>query len=141
MRLSRRNMLIGGGAVGAVFAVLVGLPMLFVGWAAALAAGAAAGFFAGALAALWYGGLDLVLHYMLRALLVLQHYVPRPLAAFLNYSAELVLLRRVGGTYLFRDRFLQAHFAVRDQGPPDIMPAHTKKEQASDSAVLNDVPQ
>lgn len=125
IRLSLRNTAVGGGIVGGVFGLLIAGPVAVVsGLERGLLAGLAGGFFAGALAALWYGGFDVILHYTLRGLLVARGYLPRRLVAFLNYAADLVLLRRAGGTYAFLHRVLLEHVA-QTEAPASETPTAT----------------
>jgi eukaryotic-like serine/threonine-protein kinase len=65
----------------------------------------------GILCFLWYGGLDIIQHYILRFLLWQKGYTPRNYARFLDYAAERIFLRKVGGGYIFIHRLLQEHFA------------------------------
>ncbi|MGB8645113.1 MAG: NACHT domain-containing protein [Anaerolineae bacterium] len=63
-------------------------------------------------AALWFGGMDVIQHYALRALLARTDHAPWNYPRFLNYAADLIFLRRVGGGYLFIHRLLLEHFAA-----------------------------
>jgi len=60
---------------------------------------------------LWYGGLAIIQHYALRLILFLKGYTPWNYTRFLDYSAERIFLRKVGGGYIFIHRFLQEYFA------------------------------
>jgi DNA polymerase III delta prime subunit len=62
--------------------------------------------------ALWYGGLDVINHYILRSLLVIRRDTPPRYADFLDYGVKLVFLQRVGGGYIFIHRLLLEHFAA-----------------------------
>jgi hypothetical protein len=62
-----------------------------------------------------YAGLDVVYHWTLRALLCIRSYAPWRYVRFLDYSADLGFLRRVGGSYVFLHGLLRDHFA----GPAD----------------------
>jgi hypothetical protein len=66
----------------------------------------------GVIAALWFGGMDVLRHGMLR--LALAGRAPWHWKGFLDYAASLGLLRRVGGGYMFVHRFLLDHFADRE---------------------------
>ena len=68
---------------------------------------------------LWYGGLDLLKHFTLRIMLRGTEQWPAMLVSFLDYAAELNLLRKVGGGYLFVNRALQAHFAAMEETPSE----------------------
>jgi len=87
------------------------------------------GIFFGVLASIWYGGLDILKHYWLRATLSQVEGAP-PLhrtIAFFDNAAELVLLRKAGGSYLFLHRLLQDYFAELDSNDAPVAPlaAHT----------------
>ncbi len=56
-------------------------------------------------------GLVLIQHFTLRVILWLQGYTPWNYARFLDYAAERIFLRKVGGGYIFVHRMLQEHFA------------------------------
>jgi hypothetical protein len=64
--------------------------------------------------ALWYGGLDIINHFILRLLLVIQGHTPSHYDRFLNYVVDRILLQRVGGGYRFIHRLLLDHFAKID---------------------------
>lgn len=51
-------------------------------------------------------------HFLLRSMLCLQGQIPWRYARFLDYGANLVILRKVGGGYIFMHGLLQEHFAV-----------------------------
>jgi serine/threonine protein kinase len=77
---------------------------LVAGWTISLALGLAS------------GGLDqIVKHLVLRLLLWIEGSAPMNYAAFLDYAASRVLLRKVGGGYLFIHRLLLVYFA--EQSP------------------------
>jgi len=65
------------------------------------------------LTALWYGGLDVVQHLILRLIFYLKGYIPWNLAHFLNYAAERIFLQKVGSGYKFFHRLLQDYFAAK----------------------------
>jgi hypothetical protein len=50
-------------------------------------------------------------HFLLRLLLWANGDMPWNYARFLDYTAERVLLRKVGGGYIFMHRLLQTYFA------------------------------
>lgn len=59
-----------------------------------------------------FGGLDiLVRHISLRAVLSRAGYIPSSYAHFLDFCAEHVLLRKVGGGYIFPHRMMLEYFA------------------------------
>jgi hypothetical protein len=65
----------------------------------------------GVLGALWNGGLDLIRHFVLRGVLAATRRFPFRVLRFLDRAAQLILLRRVGGGYIFVHRLLLEHFA------------------------------
>jgi serine/threonine protein kinase len=62
------------------------------------------------------GGAAYVQHFVLRFLLRCARLVPFNYARFLDYAAERILLRKVGGGYIFVHRLLLEHFADREVG-------------------------
>jgi tetratricopeptide (TPR) repeat protein len=68
----------------------------------------------GMLVCLWFGGLDLIKHSVLRAMLSLTNATPRHYIRFLDYATELIFLRRGGGGYIFAHRQLLEYFAILD---------------------------
>ncbi|MEM7483506.1 MAG: hypothetical protein AAF481_20290, partial [Acidobacteriota bacterium] len=78
------------------------------------------------LTGLWFGGLDVIRHYILRAILAVSGQVPWRYADFLDHAAERILLRRVGGGYIFVHRLLLEHFAA-----DALNPAPASAEQSS----------
>lgn len=114
--LSARNALLVGLAVGLAGGLGEGLTNALVGRvlgvsSAGLAIILVAGLFWASVAALWYGGLDLIKHLVLRAILWLGGQVPWRYGEFLSYAVERSFLQRAGGGYLFANRLLQEHFA------------------------------
>jgi hypothetical protein len=128
IRLSLRNAFVGGGLVGLAFGLagtaggygfgrwvssqagvgpaLGPLYGTFFGVLAALAAGLYAG--------LWYGGADVIYHWVLRLILSAKRLLPLRLSRFLDYAAdELGFLQKVGGGYMFIHRYLLEHFAAK----------------------------
>jgi hypothetical protein len=57
------------------------------------------------------GGYVVIHHYLLRFLLNRAGYMPWSYVRFLDYCAERIFLRRVGGGYMFVHRLLMEHFA------------------------------
>ena len=64
------------------------------------------------IAASLFGAGVFVKHFFLRALLRMQRSLPWRYSRFLNYAAQLVFLRAVGGGYIFMHRLLQQYFAA-----------------------------
>jgi hypothetical protein len=60
-----------------------------------------------------FGGNTYLRHFHLRLTMVWYDLAPWHYVAFLDYAAERILLRKVGGGYMFIHRLLQDHFATR----------------------------
>jgi hypothetical protein len=58
------------------------------------------------------GGSSLVNHYTIRLVLCANGYMPWNYVRFLDYAAERIFLRKVGGGYIFVHRLLMEHFAA-----------------------------
>jgi hypothetical protein len=123
IRRSLRNALISlltvGLIVGLVFGLFVGLASglywygrgkdgLIVEVEEALIVGLFVGLFVG----LSNGGSAYIKHYVLRFLLWWNNYAPGKYIQFLDYAAERVFLRKVGGGYIFPHRLLMEYFAT-----------------------------
>lgn len=118
--LSARNALLVGLAVSlagglseAVINVLIG--QVLGARSTGLETFLIAALFWGIVGALWYGGLDLIKHFTLRALLWLGGHMPWHYARFLEYAVARSFLQRAGGGYLFANRLLQRYFAERQE--------------------------
>jgi hypothetical protein len=61
---------------------------------------------------LFFGGLAVLRHGLLRLILWLSGATPWNLARFLDYTCDLIFLRRVGGGYIFLHRLLLDYFAA-----------------------------
>jgi GTPase SAR1 family protein len=98
--------LAAGLAVGIVFAAVVG-PLIGV------ETGLISWLFAWLCAGLSLGGLTYIQHFILRFLLWCAGHTPWPpkYVSFLDYAAERILLRKVGGGYIFIHRLLLDYFA------------------------------
>ncbi|QPC84407.1 protein kinase [Phototrophicus methaneseepsis] len=76
----------------------------------------------GAIGALIYGGYTVIQHMTLRRLLWQTGKVPRNYTHFLNYATRLILLRKVGGGYIFVHRYLLEYFATKsDLDTPETL--------------------
>lgn len=91
LRVSMSTGLIGGLALALLSALLVGLPN---------------------------GGIACIQHGILRLLLRQAGVIPRQYRYFLDYAAERILLRKVGGGYIFVHRLLLEHFVSPDATQP-----------------------
>ncbi|QYO63721.1 hypothetical protein [Leptolyngbya sp. 7M] len=60
-----------------------------------------------------YGGLACIQHFNLRLILYRKGRIPWNYARFLDYAAERLLMKKVGGGYVFVHRMLMEHFAQR----------------------------
>ena len=99
-----------GGIGGLALGVIVGL---IGGWMNGLVYGSLGGL----CIVLWYGGLDVIQHFLVRFLLWRAGSLPWRLAPFLDYAAEeLHFLQKVGGGYIFVHRYLLEHFAAMETG-------------------------
>ena len=102
--------LVGGLVFGLVVGLVFGLSVWSVGGLySTLAVGLGVGLF-GALNA---GGQACLEHLALRILLVRNGSIPWNYVKFLDYAAERILLRKVGGGYIFIHRMLLEYFAAR----------------------------
>jgi hypothetical protein len=63
---------------------------------------------------MYYGGLAAFRHYTLRYLFNHKGTLPFRLVPFLDYCAERIFLRKVGGGYIFIHRMLMEYFASLD---------------------------
>lgn len=113
---SAKNMLQYGTLIGISIGVIVFAIMIVVGfWVmsptnfiAALFGGILAGFFR-------FGGGAVMQHFVLRIMLWLEGYTPFNFVGFLDSAARLILLRKVGGGYIFVHRLLLEHLARRSE--------------------------
>lgn len=77
--------------------------------------GLAAGLFIGTCASLLFGGLELLHHAVLRSILFFGQGIPLRLGKLLDQARDLILLRTVGGGYIFIHRLLLEYFAGRQR--------------------------
>ena len=136
-RISVIGMVIFGG-IGALMgnlkgAVMFGLPV-------------------GSTFGLLYGGDTCVQHFNLRQILYRKGCIPWNYARFLDYASERLLMKKVGGGYIFYHRMLMEHFAQRNQVarvPVPVTPRQTSQPVAQantrtnihSSNISNSVPQ
>lgn len=114
--LSSRNALITGLGFGLTTGLISGsLGGLLGGFWWGVDAGLGFGLAAGAMAFLWYGGFDIIQHYILRFILWYRGHTPRNYAHFLDYAANRIFLQKVGGGYQFIHRLLMEHFAAMNE--------------------------
>ena len=102
--------LVGGLVVGLVFGLVFG-PV--GGLVFGLVFGLVVGLIVGLIGGLNAGGQACLKHLVLRLLLVRNGSIPWNYVKFLDYAAERILLRKVGGGYIFIHRMLLEYFAAR----------------------------
>ena len=68
------------------------------------------------------GGMSCIKHLILRRFLYYQGHIPWNYADFLDNAAELRLMKKVGGGYIFYHRMLMEHFAQRHQVSREPVP-------------------
>ena len=78
--------------------------------------------FFGVLTFLWYGGLDVLNHLVLRLALRGRGGLPFRYTRFFTAATDCVMLRRVGGGHIFVHRQLLEHFAGLDPPAPGAGP-------------------
>jgi len=104
------------GVLGVLFFGLVGVPLvelvgvLFFGLFFGLLGVLLGGLFFGQRS----GGMAFIQHFALRWILWRAGSMPWNYSRFLDYAAERILLRKVGGGYIFVHRLLLEHFVARD---------------------------
>ena len=81
------------------------------------------------------GGLASFRHYVLRFLLWRTGAVPWRDAQFLDYAAERILLRKVGGGYIFLHRLLLNYFANLETETGSTMSAKSRQEKLSPEMI------
>jgi len=95
--------------------VLVSAPG--VGLVAGPVGGLIGGLAFGLIGGLVFGGVAFIQHFILRFLLWHAGYMPWNYPRFLDYAADRILLRKVGGGYIFIHRMLLEYFASLDTTP------------------------
>jgi eukaryotic-like serine/threonine-protein kinase len=136
IKLSRKNalttFLVTWLTVGPIFGLLWGLSAWLTGGLSGqrggLVTGLIGGLNGGLITALFVGlnrgGSAVIKHYALRLILCLSGRTPFKFIKFLDQSASLILLKKVGGGYIFIHRMLLDYFA-------DLTPQSTKTEDAA----------
>jgi hypothetical protein len=113
--LSLKNAVLSIMIVGLIFGLIFGL---ISGLVAGLSRGLnfllGFGLIFGLFGGLNRGGSAVVKHYSLRFILWIKGYTPFKFIRFLDYCAKLILLKKVGGGYMFIHRMLLEHFAKMD---------------------------
>jgi hypothetical protein len=104
IHMSLRNAVftgLGGGIAGAIVLAPFNGSILALG--------------GGFLTVLWYGGMDVIQHYILRLMLWQTGNIAWSPVRFLEFAVDHIFLRRVGGGYIFIHRLLLEHFAELNQ--------------------------
>ena len=70
-------------------------------------------------------------HYTLRLIIIAKGYSPRNYSRFLDYTAQRIILRKAGGSYLFIHRMLMEYFASLEavDGDPAVNQKSTPKRE------------
>ncbi len=114
--------LVDGAIVAIIFAVISRHDSMFFGGifgdASPLAIGILGGLIFGRISALAYGGYAVLSHLALRCTFWQQGVMPLHYSAFLDYCAERIFLRKVGGGYIFVHRLLMEYFASLEASQP-----------------------
>jgi hypothetical protein len=115
--------------VGTVLGLIFGLRLkLSAGFSTGLSTGLSAGLIVGLIVGLNRGGSAVIKHYALRLILWLKGYTPLNIIKFLDQSAKLILLKKVGGGYIFIHRMLLDYFA-------EMTPQSTRVEDGTTGSV------
>lgn len=69
------------------------------------------GLIGGLIAGLRYGGVVCIQHFTLRRILYQKGRIPWNYAKFLDFASDRLLMKKIGGGYLFFHRMLLEHFA------------------------------
>ena len=112
IRLGLSGGLIGGLLWGLFVGLIVSLDKnLLEGLKLGLGAGLMSVILIGGLVGLKYGGAACIQHFNLRGILYRKGRIPKDYADFLDYASERLLMKKVGGGYVFYHRMLMEHFA------------------------------
>jgi len=134
--VSLKFMLVFGLLGGLVFGLLVGLVGgLHYGLVFGLVVGLLFGPISGLSIGLSNGGAASIQHAVLRTFLWRAGYTPWNYSRFLDHAAERILLRKVGGGYIFLHRLLLDYFAARETTP--VLDEATERRQASTPAPVS----
>ena len=130
-----RNSALNGLVFGLVIAMVVGVSGgLAFGWGGGLMqivfTGLIIGLSVGLLLGLLKGGLACLRHCILRVLLWHSGAIPWNYTGFLDAAAARILLRKVGGGYIFLHSLLLDYFAALETGPPCDELAEHRNEAA-----------
>ena len=112
------------GLIGAVIRALIPVSE----WLDGLIYGLLFGLAFGLIVGLLNGGATCIQHFNLRRILYRQGRIPWNYSRFLDYASERLLMKKVGGGYIFYHRMLMEHFAQRHQvsrEPDPLTPRQT----------------
>jgi serine/threonine protein kinase len=113
--------LTGGLLIGSVLGLIYGLlDGANEGWGIGLLYGITSAIDIGIISGLLRGGDACIKHVVLRLQLWLARRMPWHYARFLDHAAERILLRKVGGGYMFVHRLLLEYFATLDTSKGDL---------------------
>jgi hypothetical protein len=115
IRSSVRNSWIVGLIGWLVFGVIFGLISSLFGYKSLVEIGVIGGMIFGLIFGLKYGGAAWTQHLVLRQMLYRKGRMPWNYAKFLNFASERLLMKKVGGGYVFFHRMLLEHFAGMTQ--------------------------
>jgi len=111
---SFHNMLYFGTPFGIIMGVVLWMGMIATGFGKVRVASFLLELFLGVFIGFFVlGGRAVVQHFVLRLILWLAGYTPFNLVHFLDHAANLILLRKVGGGYVFIHRLILEHFATK----------------------------
>jgi hypothetical protein len=122
LRVGLASMLSGGVVIGVAFGATTAVSVvdpelkLFTGLAFGLGLGVAFGIVFGLAGGTFFGGLACIQHVLLRVLLLRSGHTPRNYVHFLDFAAERIFLRKIGGGYIFIHRLLLEYFADSETG-------------------------
>jgi hypothetical protein len=132
IKLSRNNSLAALLVTWLTSGLIVGLCYWYLerdmGLLSGLIPGLTFGLIFGLIVGLNRGGSAVIKHYALRLILWLKGYTPFHFVKFLDQCARLILLKKVGGSYIFIHRMLLEYFA-------DLTPQSTKAEDGKTASV------
>ncbi len=123
----------GSGAFVGTWVIISTVAGPTLGWICGLVAGISCGIVVG-----WFMGWDAcVRHVVLRMLFRRADSLPRNYTHFLDYAAERILLRKIGGGYVFVHRLLLEYFALLAMQEVETEPARRAKLDATDARVYH----
>lgn len=115
IKSSAKNCMKWGLILGLIAWVIFGLiPGLFLKSIELVIFGLIPALFLRIIYGLRYGGATCIQHFNLRLMLYKKGHIPWNYARFLDYASERLLLKKVGGGYIFYHRMLMEYFADRD---------------------------